>query len=100
MLATSTGVLVKAIPEKGSAADPSDEGQEYEGTDAGESEDAGAGQDWRGDSALTDVSMTASPTGYSEGTFDMIWQGFNVPQSGESFPENDYMGGNNNLEGY
>ncbi|KAF2672666.1 hypothetical protein BT63DRAFT_369059 [Microthyrium microscopicum] len=86
MLATSTGVLVKAIPAKSAA----DDDNEYEGSTPGdaESEDTG-GRDWAAEAGLSDVSMQASPTNYTEGHFDMMWQGFNIPPGGSTFQGNE-----------
>lgn len=86
MLATSTAVLTKVISAK-RAADLADDEQDTKDSEGGdeESEDTNAAHDWVSEHALTDISMNASPTNYSDGAFEMLWQGFAIPPTGTTF---------------
>lgn len=99
MLATSTGVLVKAIPPK-TFRDPSGEGSAESDGD-GESEEI---------PQASDVSLPATSP-YSEGAFALLWQDFSMVQTDSPFDaslsyqtepdgSNALMGGNLDLSDY
>jgi hypothetical protein len=75
MLATSTGLLVKAIPVK--STKDTLEGSEDSDAD-GQSEEASEAPQ------ASDISMQASPT-YSEGAFALLWQDFSMAQPDSHF---------------
>jgi hypothetical protein len=76
LLATSTGVLVKGIPDRVAGDERKAEGAPAEET-ASEDEDEEeeeAEETWPLDQGLQDdLSMGASPVEYLEGTMDMFW---------------------------
>jgi hypothetical protein len=103
MLATSTGLLVKAIPVK-TVKDASEGSEESEGD--GLSEEASEAPQ------ASDMSMQASPS-YSEGAFALLWQDFSMAQPDAHFDtsvqfqaapdgshENSFLGPDTNIQGF
>jgi hypothetical protein len=106
MLAMSTGVLVKAIPEKDSM-DSHDDITTVSATDEADEDDGISAADWAVDSAQPDdISMQASPTQFSEGHMDMFWPsmpaGFHVTGGFDDGDENGhhFMGLDGDMNGY
>lgn len=107
MLAISTGVLVKAIPEK-DPGDSQDESRTAESMadEAEEEEMANAG--WSADLGFTDdISMQASPSQFSESAMDMLWPGihqtaYNISATypNAEDPTQAYMGADAELSRY
>jgi hypothetical protein len=90
MLTTSTGLLVKAIPEQRRSVESSetispitdraDTQNDFESGSAQEDDEG-----WTGSAG--DMSMQASPTQFSEEAMDMLWPGFSMNEHAYALPE-------------
>lgn len=111
LLATSTGALVKGIPEKGSSDSQDDSKTVESAGDEDDLDDVSRGNSWAPEHSLTDdLSMQASPTQYSEGALEMFWQGlplaqtnYDVSGSYDHVAEDDvhhFIGADGDLRGY
>jgi hypothetical protein len=80
MLTTSTGILVKGIPEKGSV-DSREESRVADSPEDVDNVEHPTDQNEWAPPAVSDISMQTSPTPFSEGAMDMFWPELPIDQT-------------------